>query len=247
VEYHEVSKKEARWDRSIERFKGDLERYYRMGFRPVTLSAYLDNKMDLAPGASPMVFTFDDSRPSQFRLRDDGTLDPDCALGIWQEFAKTHPDFPILATFFILPDTGPWGQRNLVDKKLAMLKDLGCELGSHTLSHPNLSKLTDAQVEKELSGAADFIESKGFICDTIALPFGISPKNKALLKGFDQDGKHYAHRAALLVGANPAPAPTSEKLNPMRLPRIQSVELDMGITYWLDKIEKGDTQVYVQP
>src|ERR1044071_6016423 len=61
VEYHKIAKQEARWDRSIVRFRKDLERFFSLGFRPVTLSSYLDNKMDLAPGASPIVFTFDDS------------------------------------------------------------------------------------------------------------------------------------------------------------------------------------------
>ena len=218
-----------------------------MGFRPVTLTSYLTNTMNLAPGASPIVFTVDDAHPSQFKLRGDGTLDSECFLGIWAEFAKTHPDFPIRATFFILPDTGPWGQRDLVDKKLQMIKDWGCELGSHTLTHRKLSSLSDAEVKKELAGPIDFLASKGFECDAIALPYGISPKNPALLKGFDLNGKHYGYKAALLVGAEPADSPTSPKRNPMRLPRIQSTEVPYGLTFWLDKVEAGSAKVYVEP
>ncbi len=247
VEYHKIAKEEARWDRSINRFKSDLERLYKAGFRPVTLGQYLDNKMDLAPGASPVVFTWDDSHPSQFKLRDDGSLDPDCGLGIWEAFAKEHPDFPIKATFYILPDSGPWGQRNLVDKKFEMLKAWGCEVGSHTITHRQLSKIPEAEVKKELSAAIDYIESKGFSCDSVALPYGISPKNKALLKSFTLNGKTYSHRAALLVGANPAPAPTSEKRDLLRLPRIQSIEGDYGLTYWLGKVEEGEVDPFVQP
>jgi hypothetical protein len=195
--------------------------------------------MELAPGASPIVFTFDDSHPSQFRLREDGTLDPECALGIWEAFAKEHPDFPIRATFYVLPDTGPWGQSKLADTKFEMLKKWGCEVGSHSLTHRKLSALSEAEVVTELDGAKRFVESKGFDCDSIALPFGISPKNKSLLKRF--------YKAALLVGANPAPSPLSGKLDPMRLPRIQSIKGDFGITYWLDRIESGKTDVYVEP
>lgn len=228
---------EARWDRSIARFRADLERYYRMGFRPVTLGAYLDGKMDLAPGASPIVFTFDDAHPSQFRILEDGSVDPDCAVGIWQEFAKTHPDFPVRANFYILPNA--WGQPTLLAQKIEMLKEWGCEVGSHTLTHRKLSSLSDAEVEKELAGAAGMIAKVGFKADSIALPFGISPKNREVLK------KH--HRAALLVGANPAPAPGSKERDPMRLPRIQCIEGDFGITYWLDRIEQGKVEVYVEP
>ncbi len=247
VEYHKIAKEEARWDRSISRYKADFERLYSLGFRPVTLESYLSNSMDLAPGASPVIYTFDDSHPSQFQLRDDGSLDPDCALGIWSDFAQKHPDYPVRATFYILPDSGPWGQRGLVDKKFALLKAWGCEVGSHTMSHPQLSKLSDEAVKSELSRAIDYIEGKGFKAKSIALPYGISPKNKSLLNGFEMNGKHYGHTSALLVGSNPAPAPSSPKLNRMRLPRIQSIEGDYGITYWLDRVEKGAVKPYVQP
>lgn len=237
VEYHKVAPEEARWDRSIAKFKQDLERLYALGYRPVSLSSYLDGQMELPPGASPVIFTFDDSHPSQFRLLEDGSLDPSCALGIWDAFAEDHPDFPIKATFFVLPDSGPWGQRNLVDKKLAMLKEWGCELGSHSLAHKRFDRMTSAEVERELKGANDWIRAKGFEPEVIALPFGISPKDPELLKKY--------HRAALLVGANPAPAPTDPKRNLMRLPRVQSVEGDFGLTYWLDLVKSGKSKPYV--
>lgn len=239
IEYHKVAKEDARWDRSIEKFKKDLGRLYSMGFRPVSLSSYLDNKMDLPPGSSPVIFTFDDSHPTQFRLLPDGSLDPDCSLGIWRAFAQKHADFPIRATFFILPSTGPWGQPELAENKFAMLKEWGCEIGSHTITHVNLKKVTEAKAEKELSDAAAYIRSKGFEPAAIALPYGISPKNPSILT------KH--NRAALLVGAGPAPSPTSKEFNPMRLPRVQGIEGDYGITFWLDKVEKGSFKPYVQP
>lgn len=239
VEYHKVAPEEARWDRSIKKFKADLARLWTMGYRPVTLDSYLNNKMDLAPGASPVIFTFDDSHPSQFKLKEDGTLDPMCALGLWEYFAKQHPDFPIRATFFILPDSGPWGRRDLVDKKLAMLKEWGCELGSHTLTHRRLDRLPAAEVQKELGGANNWIKEKGFDPTVIALPYGISPKDAATL------GKY--HRAALLVGANPAPSPEDPKRNLLRLPRIQSIEGDYGLTYWLDAVKNGKSKPYVAP
>lgn len=239
VEYHKVAKKEARWDRSISRFQSDLKRFYEMGFRPVTLGAYLANRMDLAPGASPIVFTFDDSHPSQFNLREDGSLDPECALGIWEAFAKEHPDFPIRASFYVLPDSGPWGQAKLADRKFEMLRAWGCEVGSHTLSHRKLSSLSKAEVVRELEESKNYVQSKQFVCDSIALPYGISPKDRSLLKRY--------YKAALLVGANPAPSPISKDLDPLRLPRIQSIEGDFGITYWLDRIEQGKTSVYVEP
>lgn len=239
VEYHKIAKEEARWDRSIVRFRKDLERFYRLGFRPVTLKSYLERKMDLPPGASPVVFTFDDSHPSQFKLLDDGSLDPDCALGIWAEFAKRHPDFPIRASFYVLPPTGPWGQPKLVDRKFEMLKEWGCEVGSHTISHVNFKKASLAQAKKELADAVSYIKGKGFDPFCIALPYGIRPPQAGLLEQY--------HSAALLVGACPAPSPGSAKLKPLALPRIQGIDGDFGITDWLDKVEAGTFLAYVEP
>lgn len=240
MEYHRIARKEARWDRSIEAFRRDLERLHRLGFRPVTLSEYLENRMDLPPGASPVVFTFDDSHPSQIRFLADGTLDPECALGIWSEFAKEHPDFPVRATFFILPPT-PWGQPRQVAAKFRVLRELGCEVGSHTHSHANLRRLRAADAESELRRSSDWIAREfGERPTAVALPYGLAPKDPALLGrcGF---------RAALLVGAGPAPSPENPKFDPFRLPRIQAIDAEFGLGYWLDRIEAGQVRPYVAP
>ncbi len=246
VEYHDVVEKEARWDRSIEAFRKDLERLYRLGFRPVTLSEYLENRMTLPPGASPVVFTFDDSTPSQFRLLEDGSIDPECAVGVWQAFAQEHPDFPVRASFFVLPDS-LWGPKAQIDRKIEQIKAWGSELGSHTQSHANLSKLSDDEAKKELAQALDFLAEKGFDHPAIALPYGASPKNRELLKGFEYEGKSYRMSGALLVGSNPAPAPGTEKFDAYRIPRIQAIEGEFGLTDWLDRLERGEVKPYVAP
>ncbi|HCE00728.1 MAG TPA: hypothetical protein DER07_06765, partial [Armatimonadetes bacterium] len=240
VEYHRIARQEARWDRSIQAFRRDLERLHRLGFRPVTLSEYLENRMDLPPGASPVVFTFDDSHPSQLRFLDDGKLAPDCALGVWSAFAAKHPDFPVRATFFVLPPT-PWGQPGRVAAKFRLLRELGCEVGSHTYSHANLGRLPVEAAERELRRSSDWIAREfGVRPSAIALPYGVAPKDPGLLKrcGF---------RAALLVGAGPAPSPDEPKRNPFRLPRIQAIDGEYGLSYWLDRIEAGKVRPYVAP
>ncbi len=244
LEYHKIALKEARWDRSVDRFRADLGRLYKMGFRPVTASEYLGNQMKLAPGASPLVITFDDSDPTQIRILPDGKLDPNSAVGIWAEFAEKHPDFPVKATFFVLPNL--WGQPKLVKEKVRILQEAGSEIASHTLTHPKLSHLTDEKVKQEFAGAIDKLRELGHAGGvSLALPYGISPKNKSLVKSFDYKGKPYSMTGAFLVGAEPAPAPTDPKFNPYRVPRVQGIEGEAGITYWLDQIEKGRVAVYV--
>jgi peptidoglycan/xylan/chitin deacetylase (PgdA/CDA1 family) len=247
LEYHHIKQGKGDMFRTPEQFAKDLERLYRLGFRPVTVSEYLDGKMNLAPGASPVVMTFDDSNPSQFQLLPDGSVDPKSAVGIWKAFAEKHPDFPVKGTFYVLPDV-MWGQSKLVDKKVAMLREWGSELGNHTMTHPQLKRLSDEQVKKELAGAIDSLEKLGEKSPvSLALPFGISPKNRELLQGFEYKGRKYEMKAAMLVGANPAPAPGDSKLNRYRIPRIQAYPGESGSDYWLGLVEKGRLKVYVAP
>ncbi|MHB8638067.1 MAG: polysaccharide deacetylase family protein, partial [Fimbriimonadaceae bacterium] len=245
--YHHLGDRKNPFYRSVEQFNNDLDRMDKMGFRPVTVSAYLSGKMDLAPGASPVVMTFDDANADQVRFLDDGTLDPTCMIGLWAAFAKSHPDFPVHATFFILPDS-LFGQPKWRDAKLALLKSLGCELANHTITHPILRKMTDEQVEQEIGDASERLEKLGQALPTaLALPFGSSPRNKALLRGFDWHGKHVDLTGVFLVGSNPAPPTTDAKFNRFAIPRIQANEGEYGLTYWLNRVAAGRVKVYVQP
>jgi hypothetical protein len=269
LEYHKVVKKEARWDRSIDRFCKDLHLLYDQGFRPITMSEYISGNFDsysvvqkgnwweppvmhflerpaikgIPPGTKPVVITFDDSHPSQLRLLADGSVDPDCAVGIWERFAAKHPDFPVKATFYVLPEM-MWGQKKWRHQKLRILKDWGCELGSHTMNHSNLQHLSNEQVKKEFAHSIRFIEKLGFTANTIALPYGVAPRNRYLLRGFKLDGKWYGFKAAVLGGAGPAPLPSSKRFEPFRIPRVQGINGFLGINYWLRKVKYGKLRIY---
>lgn len=246
LEYHRIVPKDTRYDRSIKKFKADLERLHKWGFRPVTLSEYLDNKIDIDPGATPVVFTFDDSDPSQFTLRSDGSLDPNCAVGIWDTFAKKHPDFPVRATFYVLPN-GPFGQKKFQAKKVEMLRAWGSEIACHTWSHKDLGKLTDEQVKFQLAMSIDYVRKLGVEPRHLALPYGVMPKNQSLVRRFDWNGKTYRFDSCALAGSAPARPPGDPKLNPYRLPRVQAVDIDYGMNFWLAKERKGKVAFYVKP
>jgi hypothetical protein len=168
--YHKFAATETRYDRSYDHFRHDLQRLYDMGFRPVTMSEYLSDDLHIPSGASPVVITLDDANPTQFTMADDGSADPDCAVGIWQEFARTHPDFPVKATWYVLP-TVMWGQRKWEDKKVETLKESGSELACHTWSHPILRNLTDKQVKTEIVRSVDFLGKYGFDKVSFAYPY----------------------------------------------------------------------------
>jgi peptidoglycan/xylan/chitin deacetylase (PgdA/CDA1 family) len=246
AEYHNIKAGRGGMFRTADAFRKDLERFYKDGFRPVTVDEYLSGKMPIPPGSSPVVFTFDDGDPTQYWILKDGSVDPNCAVGMWQDFAKAHPDFPLKATFYILPN--PFRQPALVQQKLKYLLSTGSEIGNHTITHRSLRKLTDEAVEKEIGDAQLMIEKLGAPPPTsLAYPYGESPKNKTILPGFTYQGQPIKLRSALLVGAEPARPADDPKFNPYRIPRIQANAEPSGLDDWLKQFEAGNVKVYVQP
>lgn len=246
LEYHKVTPTEGLYARSSEKFRNDLTRLHKLGFRPVTMAELVQDKMNLPPGATPVVLTFDDSSLSQFKMLPDGTIDPECAVGIMESFSKTHPDFPVKATFYVLPDS-MFCQKGLVDAKLKKLKEWGCELGSHTISHRSLRKLSDDEISKELGESIEYIRSVGFEPLTMAVPYGNMPKNNKILSKFSYKGKEYGFLANVRSMARPCRSMhVDKKEDPLRMPRILGSDEKFALSYWLDEVDKGNVGLYVQ-
>lgn len=235
--YHRVWTAETKYDRSIANFEKDLDLLYRQGYRPITLAQYIDKKIDIAPGATPVVITFDDSDPTQFDLLPNGDINPKTAYGLMKKFEKKYPDFPARAVFFVNPYR-LFGKRVLGIPKLKKLQDLGNEIGSHTWKHDNLRKLSDAQVAADFKRTNEFLRKNGIIVRTLAPPYGVLPRNKALLKQYE---------AVVLAGSNPAPSCFDPKRRMTALPRIWAYNGSLGIRDWVAKMKSGSPKPFVQP
>lgn len=252
LEYHNIRVGKTPYDRSPADFRKDLDTLYRDGYRPVSFHDYLDNHIDIPLGMSPIVLTFDDSSRTQFRYLDDGRLDPDCAFAILKAFHEAHPDFGMKGIFFMnaSPTGNPapvFAQEPTAQKKVKELLAAGMEIGNHTVNHPSLKKLSDAVVQKEIADCEIGIHKLApeVVVDTLALPFGASPVNKKLAESGEADGVKYHIRAVLLVGAEPAPSPSSVKYNPVRLPRIIAYSGVMGSEYWLGQLKAHPKSRYI--
>ncbi len=106
LEYHKIDHPEERWTRTPANFRRDLEMLYARGYRLVALGDVLDGRIAVPAGTTPVVLTFDDSSPGQFRyLESNGSveLDPQSGMGILESFANERPDFGRSATFYVLP------------------------------------------------------------------------------------------------------------------------------------------------
>jgi hypothetical protein len=262
LEYHLIGDKEARWERERGQFRKDLELLYARGYRPVTASEMVDKKIDLPRGLSPVVFTFDDASPGQFKyIERNGQLevDPGSAVGIWLDFAKQHPDWKNKAVWCMLSGAEAgrsfFGNKDIEGqktewrhRKVKFLADQGFELCNHTLWHAQLSKYPDAVVQEQIARLQLAVDSAvpGYKLRTFALPLGVWPKNRALaVSGSWTDPKmgkttSYKHDVVLEVSGGPNVSPYDPAFNGASVDRTQVYLNELQKT--LDYLDKSGTR-----
>ena len=230
LEYHLIVPQETNeFTRTPERLRQDLEELRRRGYQPVNMTDVLDKKIQQLPkGVSPVVLVFDDASASQFRYLERGgqlTIDPTSAVGILEDFAAKHADWPRKAVFCMLPaaqagrsffgDKGIEGQKTEWRyRKLQFLHKQGYELCNHTLYHARLDRSGD-KVQEFIARGDMAIDSAvpGYKVRTFALPLGMWPKNRPLAwQGSWTDPKskqtvRYGYDAVLEVSGNPNESP----------------------------------------
>jgi polysaccharide deacetylase len=246
LEYHNIDYPEDRWTRTPENFRRDLETLYARGYRLQSLSALVEGRITVPAGTTPVVLTFDDSSPGQFRyLERNGQLeiDPKCAVGVLEAFSKEKPDFGRAATFYVLPGASRphrlFDQADHAGRKLRWLVDNGYELGNHTLWHANLGKYDEAVVRGQLADAQIWVQKlvPDYKFRTLALPHGVYPREVSWAVSGTAKGTTYQHEAILMVAGGAAPSPFAARFDPVRLPRIQAVDRDLK--EWLVHFDKN--------
>jgi hypothetical protein len=265
LEYHIIGRdKNAMYTRTAASYKADLEDIYKRGYRPITIAQMLDKDFsDVPDGMSPVVFVFDDASPEQFRyVEQNGQLeiDPTSGMGIWLDFAKSHPGWKNRGTYCLL-NGGADGHNFFGDatkfqgqkkdwrfKKVKWLADQGFELCDHTLWHARLDKYSDAVVQEQIARNMMGIDSAvaGYKIRTLALPYGIWPKNRQLAwQGTWTDPKTgqahpYKFDAVLEVSGGPTKSPYDPAFNPHSITRIEAI--GNGISNTLDNLDKTKTR-----
>jgi hypothetical protein len=267
LEYHIIGDKDAMYSRTREHFRADLEDAYQRGYRPITVAQMLDKDFrDVPVGMSPVIVVFDDASPSQFRyIEKNGKLeiDPTSAVGIWLDFAKTHPGWKNRATFCML-NGGAAGHNFFGDnpkfdgqkkewrfQKVKWLADNGFELCDHTLWHAMLNKYSDAVVQEQIARNLMGIDSAvpGYKVRSMALPYGLWPKNRPLAwQGSWTDPKtgkthSYHFEAVMEVSGGPTRSPYDPQFNAHSITRIEAIGNDIRST--LDKLDKTNNRFVV--
>jgi peptidoglycan/xylan/chitin deacetylase (PgdA/CDA1 family) len=249
LEYHNIENKSGAYYQPPDQLRKDLQQLYDNGYATMDIHDYVTGNISTPAGKTPVVLTFDDATIGQFRYLPGGeSIDPNCAVGILNDFAAAHPGFGHHATFFVLPSG--FGQSGLKAAKYRYLVSHGYGIGNHTWTHPIMTHKTPLQVQEELG--RDDIDIHAIIpdyrVDILAYPFGSRPKTQGkpddtYIASGSWQGHPYKISAAFLVGAEPAPSPYSSKLKPYAIPRVQAIEKDL--VSWIARFKANPRQKFI--
>ncbi|MDQ1700083.1 MAG: hypothetical protein QOG34_1946 [Frankiaceae bacterium] len=243
-----IDKVDSEFDMTPAWFRAELERLLAEGYYPVTTLQVARRDLGHVPaGRSPVVLTFDDSSRGQLHYAK-GSIAADSAVGILLDFAREHPEFPAVASFYLNKDPFALGDPH---RAVGDLANAGMEVGNHTYDHVPL-RLPAAQVQAQLGELAAMVGTAvpGLQPRTLALPLGVTPSLPRLARAGRWRQTSYRNEAVLLVGAEPAHSPWHKSWDPGAVPRIRSSSYGGGkgeflSTWWLDQIKAGTVTRYV--
>lgn len=251
LEYHRITYPEQRYQRTPDNLRADLERLYQEGYYPVNFVDIIHGLRDVPPGKKPIALTFDDSDISQFRVLDDRTIDADSAVGIILNFHHQHAnDWPTRATFFVLGNDNAnyysvFGQSELAKEKIQVLVDLGMEVGSHTVSHADLSVATAERIYWELAVSQHVIEemAPGYKVQSLSVPFGGFPYTLDFLKTGQWGNYSYSYAGNAAAWGGPNVSPFDETFEPFHVSRLEVTATSLD--HWLTYFEQNPDEYYI--
>lgn len=239
LEYHRLGEPEGEFRRTAENFRKDLESLYAAGYRPVTMREMVEGRVDIPAGTSPVVFTIDDSSQGQFYLLEDGSIDPNTMVGMWEDFREENPGWNNGAVWCILPGADhpsnffgekpsrevPRAEREAtIQRKMDLLLENDHEICNHTLYHARLDRARDdAQVQEFIGRGEDSIQvylPDGYEIVTFALPLGMWPANRELAWRGEYQGRPYEYKAVLEVSGDENVSPFHRDFDPHSVNRF---------------------------
>ena len=229
------------YNRTSEAFEADLRSFYEQGYRMMRLTDFVDGKIDVPFGYSPLILTFDDGIRDVVieGWNDDGSpkFDPGCAIAILEKIKAEFPDYNVTATFFLNYKLFCNSEED--DKKiLKWMVDHGYDIGNHTYNHVKLGGMEADAIEKEVGHMYQLLDSiiPGQYVNIVALPYGSpevisddKPQYQKILSG-TYEGFNYTTKATLLCAWTRSYSPFVRDYNKTAIRRIRAY--DNGGVYW---------------
>ena len=228
------------YNRTSEAFEKDLRSYYEQGYRMMRLDDYVDGKIDVAFGYTPLILTFDDGINDVVLegWNDDGTpkFEAGCAIDVLEKIKAEYPDYNVTATFFL--NYKLFCNNEEDDRKvIKWLVDNGYDIGNHTYNHVKLGGMSADEIEKEVGKMYKLLDEiiPGRFVNIIALPYG-SPEGAASKPEYEKifsgtyEGFSYTTKATLLCAWTRSYSPFVRDYDKTAIRRIRGY--DNGGVYW---------------
>jgi peptidoglycan/xylan/chitin deacetylase (PgdA/CDA1 family) len=251
LEYHRIGYPEQRYQRTPDNLRADLQKLYERGYYPVNFIEIARGLPNVPPGKKPVALTFDDSDSSQFWVLENGFIDANSAVGILLNFHYQYPhDWPPRATFFVLGNDANdyfaiFGQQKWAKAKLQTLVKLGMEVGSHSVTHTDLSAATSERIAWELAVSQHVIEESvpSYEVQSLSVPFGGFPYTRDLLKTGQWGDWSYTYAANAAAWGGPGPSPFDTHFEPYHISRLEVT--DTSLDYWLAHFDQNPHEYYI--
>jgi len=176
-------------------FDAQMSYLKQAGYQPVTQTQLFKSIFEGVPlPPKPVLLTFDDGYADNYQL----------AVPILQKYGFTAT-FNIITGMVGNPDYMTWDQVVELDRQ-------GLEIGSHTASHPDLTLLSAADLNLELTGSAESLKSHlGHPVYWLCYPAG----------KYDEDVLKYARAAGYLLAVTTKPGENQSSDEPLALLRYR--------------------------
>ena len=247
IMYHGI-KDQPPYHRLAEDFIKDLNYLYEHNYYLVSLRSFVDGRMDVPYGKTPVVLTFDDGLASTFSLIEDEeanlVVNQETAIGMLEAFCLEHPDFGRGGALFFHNVSWSFNGAGSDLERYQWLMDHGYEMGNHTANHAKLSQLDAAGVTKELGLVNKYLLDLFPEYDLFAItyPYGIRPKEED--RHVMWDGVYEGYNLDYEIAFREAPsrtfyAPTDIRYDYYNAPRVRGSEgAEQDLWWFFEYYEK---------
>ena len=249
IMYHGI-KDNPPYHRSKDDFIRDLQYFYDNNYYLISMNEYLSQQINVPLGKTPIVLTFDDGLSSTFALIEN-EVDPESAIGILEAFVIEHDDFGKAATLFIHATKQNFQGDGTALERLEWLVKNGYEIGNHSATHADLSKLSKDGLIKEIGQVDYFLKEFMPEYDMLAItyPYGKRPEASLIehLAYNQYEGIEFGYEIGFREGPSSKMVPPSHiKFDPYNAPRVRGSEGEVQDLWWfLDYYEKNSDQRYI--
>lgn len=175
ITYHSIDESGSVISTAPVVFRRQIETLAKAGYQAITLRDLVARlEQELPPPAKPVVLTFDDGfrnfYTEAFPVLE--THGYQATVFLVTEFCGLHNDWAGNPAGFPRSELLTWGD-------VRELSKMGIEFGSHTKTHPDLSKLSAGDVENELVGSKFRLEDE-LGCETVSFAYPFGKQNQSV-------------------------------------------------------------------